>query len=339
MLLYEAPAAAGTLSEKTDKAAFWFAAEEHVMRDLAPGEPVLMLWRTRDTAMVGAHQIAEAEVDRAYAEAAGIDIVRRASGGGAIFTDAGTLLYTIILPHREGMDPKDVVRERLAGPVTRALSKLGVTAALEGRNDLLIGGRKFSGIAQCLSGGYLLSHGSLLFDADLAKLARVLTVGREKIETKAVPSVRARVTNITEHTQERDIAAFRQALVESWAEDGPLGRRVFGEGSLSAIGAIMRGKYENPSWTYGHAPAFSIRNKARFPGGGVEAFLSVEGGKVASVRITGDFLALRPASEVEGALLGAPYEKEALASALARARAAEALGSITEEELLSVLLV
>jgi len=377
MLLYEAPAAAGTLSEKTDKAAFWFAAEEHVMRDLAPGEPVLMLWRTRDTAMVGANQVAEAEVDRAYAEKDGIDIVRRASGGGTIFTDAGTLLYTILLPYDAGTDPKDVVRDRLAAPVIRALASLGVPARLEGRNDLLIDGRKFSGIAQHIAHGALCSHGSLLWDADLAMLARVLTPARAKIVSKAIPSARARVTNIAEHLAPRsgdarpsDIDAFREALVRSWAEEasevaeaasevaeavdaaeattaadaaadaaaatGSLTRRPFSPEERAAIAQIAAEKYENPSWTFGRAPAYTVRRSARFPGGGVEVFFAVERGTITACRITGDFLALRPVAPLEAALAGIPYRRADIAVALSRADAQAILGSITAEEFLSV---
>jgi len=192
------------------RAAFWFAAEEYIMRVFRPCEPALMCWRTDDTVMLGANQVARAECDMEYAKAVGVEIVRRPSGGGAIFTDPGTLQVTVIIPLEQNLvlsseeanasvcDPKEAAREWLAEPITEALAFYGVYAALEGRNDIIVGGRKVSGIAQHARDGYLCSHASLLFNTDLERLAKVLTVDSEKIQTKAVPSVRARVANIAD---------------------------------------------------------------------------------------------------------------------------------------------
>jgi lipoate-protein ligase A len=334
-------------------AAFWFAAEEFVMRDLRVEEPVLMLWSTGETVMVGANQIVDAEIDRVRVDAEGIAIVRRSSGGGTIFTDAGALQYTIIQPHGTDSDMKDVIRRHLAGPVLAAVGRLGATASIEGRNDILVDGRKISGIAQYIRYGCLCSHGSLLFSADLEKLARVLTADDEKIVSKALKSIRSRVTNVAEHVEEKSVARFRRVLEESFGsscasqadnagadpQDG-LERRAFSATDLAAINRIFCEKYANPAWIFGHEPPFAWRNAKRFPGGRVEVFLQVEMGEIRQCGIRGDFLALRPVDAVCEALCGRPRSKQALAGALGGLAAGvfrETFGTVTQEELLSVI--
>jgi lipoate-protein ligase A len=330
---------------------------------MKPASPALMLWRTDRTVMIGANQIAEIEADLPYAAASGIAVVRRSSGGGAIYTDPGTLLYTIILPFTERTDTKAVIADYLAGPAIEALGRMGVAASLEGRNDILVGGKKISGIAQYIRHGYLCSHGSLLYDADLAELARVLTADDEKIVSKALRSIKSRVTNIAwrlpgadespEGASGRavpgaeearlggiparpDILAFRDKLRESW--DGAFGLEPykFTEDDLASIDRIRTEKYASDAWTFGRAPRYSYHASKRFPGGGVAVFADVKGGVIERVKITGDFLALRPVSDLEEKFVGAPFRAEELADVVTESDVIGALGSVTKDELLSV---
>ena len=266
---------------ESKSAAFWFAAEEYIMRFVRPVEPVLMLWSTDDTIMVGANQVVAAECDLEYARAEGIEIVRRSSGGGTIFTDPGTLQYTIILPYGQGdeepgktpymadpgrdlrlnprhgeeasyknpytvTDPGTVTREWLAGPVKTALARYGAQASLEGRNDITIDGKKISGLAQYIKDGYICSHGSLLFKTDLEKLARCLTADREKFTTKAVASVRARVANISDYIALQDLRSFREALIEAYepSERRPLPQYEPNEEGAHPLSEVITEKYE-----------------------------------------------------------------------------------------------
>jgi lipoate-protein ligase A len=324
--------------------AFHFAAEEFVMERLKPDEPVLMLWRTDMTAMIGANQIAETEADLRYAKARGIAVVRRSSGGGAIYTDPGVLLYTIILPFTDETDTKAVIADYLAGPAIEALRRMGVAASLEGRNDILVEGKKISGIAQYVRHGYLCSHGSLLFNADLAELARVLTADDEKIVSKALRSVRSRVTNIAEHLpgglpadiSASDTLTFMKNLRESWRDEFGLTEYEFTEDDEREIRKIREGKYASKEWTRGRTPKYSYRNSKRFPGGGVKVFVGVKGGAIEDIRITGDFLSLRPVADIEQKLIGVPFDAKALAGAISGDDVSLALGSITKDELLSL---
>ncbi|MDR3120660.1 MAG: lipoate--protein ligase family protein, partial [Clostridiales bacterium] len=178
-------------------AAFYFAAEEYLTTRFSKEGRVLLLWRTEPGVMLGVNQAAEAEVDLAEAERLGVSLTRRSSGGGAIFTDPGTLLFTVILPFRIGEDDaKRLEREYVAGPIVRVLNQMGVPARCEGRNDITVDGKKVSGLAQYARGGRLCTHGSLLYDADLDTLARVLRPDAQKTASKSVRSVRARVANL-----------------------------------------------------------------------------------------------------------------------------------------------
>jgi lipoate-protein ligase A len=322
---------------KSTDAAFHFAAEEFCMMSLLRDEPILMTWRTDRCVMLGSNQIADAEIDAAEAARSGIQIVRRSSGGGTIFTDAGTLLYTVILPlpFDGTRDAKRLERDFAAAPIVRSLSRMGITSRLEGRNDIMLGGGKISGLAQYVKKNALCTHGSLLYDADLDALSRVLRVDEDKIRTKALRSAKSRVTNIASHMD------APKPFTEFWAElkknllDSPgVVEYVPTESDIAEIEAIRREKYANPDWTYGRTPKFSFHNERRFPMGKVEIFLDVSKGVVDSCEIRGDFLGLAPVRELEEALEGRPYRRNDVERALGGLELERYLGGITRQELL-----
>jgi len=326
-------------SDRTD-AAFYLAAEEYIMRDIKPEVPALILWIIDDTVVIGANQVVKAEVDEAYAAGAGIAIARRPSGGGAIFADKGGIQFTVILPYDEGginPDPGAHMREWLAEPLIETIGGFGVKASLVGRNDVSIDGKKVSGLSQFVKYGYICSHGTLIFSTDMEKLARVLTVDSEKIASKAVASVRKRVTSISEHIPVKDVRVFREALIESYGKNEAVSRRGFTADELARIEKIRLGKYGSPEWIYGHEPAFTYTSGKRFPGGRIDAFLDVKGGVIQNAVIRGDFLALKPVAEIEEGLAGVPHREEALREALRGLGVKSVLGSLTEDELLEVL--
>lgn len=308
------------------------------MREIRPRGAALMLWSTGDTVMIGANQVAMAEFDMAYVRSAGIEIVRRPSGGGAIFTDEGALQYTVILPWGPGADAGVIAREWLAKPAIETIAAFGAEASLEGRNDIMVGGKKVSGLAQHIQYGYICSHGSLLLSADLGKLAGTLTADAEKIKTKAISSVRARVANISDYLPEaQDIARFREGLIKSYAGRGAVSSHRFGRDETGRIEEIVRGKYGSDEWTFGRSPAFTFTNKKRFPGGSIEVFLEVRDGLIRDARITGDFLALHPVAGLEEQIKGVPHTPEALAEALGPLPVGSFLGTLGAGELLEVL--
>jgi len=319
------------------KAAFWFAAEDYVMRSLRPKEPVLMLWSTEDTVMVGANQVIETECDVDYTQTEGIEVIRRSSGGGAIFTDEGTLQVTVILPY-EDHGPKSFARKWIVEPVIAALASCGVSAYAKGRNDIVIDDNKVSGVAQYISNGYICSHCSLLLQTDLKKLAKSLTTDRAKFTTKAVPSKGSRVANIIDYIPGKDIQSFFSALAKSYGRKEDIENRTFDDDEIDQIETIMWDKYLDPGWLFGREPAFTFTNKKSFPGGTIEVFLDVKGGDINEARITGDFLSLLPISELEQKLVGTAHRADALSELLDTVELKLYLGKIKAADFMEVLL-
>jgi len=181
------------VENKSYDAKIHFETEEHYTRTVKNNVPVLMLWQTDKTVMLGNNQDVEAEVNIEFAQKENIEIIRRPSGGGAIYTDKGTVLYSIIEPITK---EAKIHREQTAEMIIQALAMLGVTAVQEGRNDILIEGKKISGLAQHTSPTHICTHGSLLYDTDLEILSKVLLPNESKLKPKGITSIRSRVTNI-----------------------------------------------------------------------------------------------------------------------------------------------
>ena len=322
-------------TERKD-AAFHFSVEEYFMRRPHFDEPIMMIWQTGKCVMLGSFQVAGAEMDMNYAREEGIQIVRRSSGGGTIFTDSGTLLCTIILPCEEERDPWQIAKDMLAGPLIDALNKIGISAKPEGRNDITVDGKKISGLAQYVRNGRVCSHCSLLYDTDLETLARVIQVDEEKIRSKAIRSIRSRVANLKDYMDNplstRD---FWDLLKHKLFEERNVLEHTLSGHELTGIEAIYHEKYANPSWTFGMSPEFSFRNSRRFTGGKVDVFLDIIDGAVASCAIRGDFLGTVPIRGLEERLEKKEFHYQALDDILSEVALHPYLGDITKEQLLS----
>ena len=307
------------------EAAFYFACEEYFMQHI--NEPVLMIWQTNPCVMLGRYQIAAAEIDLNYAQKIGMQIVRRPSGGGTIFTDPGTLLYSFIRPDWK----PETARKTVAGLVVKSLQELGVNAEAKGRNDILIRGRKIAGLAQHRQYSKLCCHGSMLFDADLEMLTRVLQVDNEKIISKAIPSVRSRVCNINDHIQIED---FKKIFTNRLVVNCQAQKYTLSDNEIKKINVIRIEKYNNPTWTYGETPRFTFHNSKRFEGGKIEIFLDVKNNIIVSCKIYGDFLGIAPVQELESLLEGQIFTQQSINNAICTQTLQYSLGSITKEQFL-----
>jgi lipoate-protein ligase A len=323
------------IEPKSTDAAFHFSAEEYLARRLPENGKIFMIWQAENCAMLGRNQIAHKEVDVAEAERLGIRIVRRSSGGGAIFTDMGTLLISVITAFKSGDDAKQMLG-MLADPLVSVINKFGVNAYIHGRNDIFAGGKKVSGMAQYIKDGVLVSHCSLLFDTDLDRLTTVLRTDTGKIVSKALASMRSHVTNLSEYMPvSRTTGEFKDMLKAGFLEDLNLDEYELTEEDIQKIHEIRLQKYANNEWNIGSEPRFSYRNARRFPGGKVEVHLDTEHGVIKSCALNGDFLALLPVRGLEEKIEGLPYRVNTVREALASFDLAPYLGAITLDELLS----
>lgn len=277
-------------------------------------DTVFLFWRTTPTLMVGRYQNVLEEVDKAYADAHNIQIVRRMSGGGTIYTDMGGWQFTFIEKATDG----EIQFQRYIAPVIDALAELGVQASFNGRNDLTIGGRKISGNAQYRLGGRVVHHGSLLFDTDLERMAAATTVDSYKITSKSIKSVRERVTNISEHlAAPMDAEAFKERVVRHILGPEGTAYRVTPEDSarIREIGRERFGSWES---TYGQGPGFNIQRMGRFPGGAMRFHLDVKKGVIQQAAVSGDFFSTLDGEAIGNALAGCRYDRAAVRDALER---------------------
>jgi len=320
-------------------AAFHFAAEEYLMQNSKFTEPILMIWQAANCAMLGVNQIAEAEINMIKAKEQGAQIVRRQSGGGTIYTDMGSLLYTFILPYKNEHSPIDVLRKHVAAPVIFALRQLGVAAELIGRNDILVDGKKISGLAQYAKNGKILTHGSLLYNTNLDMLTELITANPEKFQSKALASVRSRVENIVNYIPPKQNGE-KPTTNEFWAQlkqnllHSNFTGYSFSSHETAEINTIRDEKYANDKWTSGRTPNYTYKNSRRFDGGTLEVFFNVQNGLITNCSIHGDFLGILPIYELEELLKNQPLNPHAITAAIGATPLTAYLGGVMLDEFL-----
>jgi len=314
--------------------AYNLAFEETVLTRRREGD-YLLLWQNQNTIVVGQNQNVEAEINRAFVEAHDIQIVRRMTGGGAVYHDLGNLNYSFIT---DAGDLERLTMDRFTRPVVDALRALGLNAEASGRNDILVDGKKVSGTAQRLAKGRILHHGTLLFDSDPEMVAGALHADPEKFRSKGVKSVRSRVGNIRDALPEdMDLPDFWAYLKEAFAKGGLLQEETLSLEEMGVLEELKRSKYDSWAWTCGRSPKYALTNKRRFSGGLLEVGVQVEHGLITGIRFCGDFLSLTSLEPLEKALEGCPFRQEDVGAVLDRFPLRELFGAIGREEVLDTL--
>lgn len=296
---------------------FNLASEEYLLEH--SHDDIFMLWRNDRSVIVGKNQNTYSEVDTEYIRKSGIKVVRRLTGGGAVFHDPGNVNFTFITDADEG----GLDFGRFTAPVIAALRKMGVPAEADGRNDITANGCKISGNAQCVYNTAdgrrrLMHHGTLLFSADMTGLARALRVSKDKLESKGIKSVRSRVCNISEidgYCGPDSAEGFAAKLCELIA--GEFGApREFTDEEKCGIQKLCDEKYSLWSWNFGASPSHGFVCRKRFPYGTVEITLGADGGIINNIEINGDFFGERDTKELCEKLRGKALEYDALIPAL-----------------------
>lgn len=320
---------------KSRDAAFYFSVEEYFMHHSNANMPVMMVWQTDKCVMLGNYQVANAEINLSYAQKNKVQVVRRPSGGGTIFTDGGTLLYTIIIPKINGQDAHEEIRRKFANSVVDALYEVGITAKVEGRNDILLDGKKITGIAQHVNNSHVCTHGSILYDTDLHMLSEILNVDEEKIRSKAIRSVRSRVTNIKDYmATAHSTQVFKELFEQNLLKNQNAQKYTLNSNDLEVINEIYNEKFGNPTWVFEKSPKFTYYNSKRFTEGKIEVYMDIVNGSVASCRIRGDFLGTVPIHGLEKLLEKKSFTHQTLSNALGETPLIPYLGAITKEQLL-----
>ncbi|WP_416197299.1 MAG: lipoate--protein ligase [Sporanaerobacter sp.] len=320
-----------------NKPQFNLALEEYVFNYLDQFDEIFLLWINEPTIVVGKHQNTIEEINTQYVKENNINVVRRLSGGGAVYHDLGNLNYTIISKNKgsEGFDFKT-----FSQPVIEVLADLGIKAEFTGRNDIVIDGKKFCGNAQYMKKGRVLHHGAILFDVELDVLAKALKVSQDKIVSKGVKSVRSRVTNIKDYLKEDiTIEEFKELLLKHMFKDKEdMEVYELTEEDLKSINKLMEERYMTWDWTYGQSPEFNIRKDRRFSSGKVEIFIDVDNGFIKDIKFYGDFFGHGDLKDVEEKLVGAKYSEDEIKGILKDIDVGYYFSGISQDELLKAII-
>lgn len=294
---------------------FNLALEEYVLNYMDNDDEYLLLWRNEPSVIVGKHQNTIEEINMDFIKKNNVNVVRRISGGGAVYHDLGNLNFSFIVKNR---DSSTFDFKKYTEPIINVLKKLNIKAAFNSRNDLTIKGKKFSGNSQYMKNDRLLHHGTLLFNSNLDNLTRVLSVSEDKIASKGVKSVRSRVTNIIEHLSKPiDILEFRNLILEYFNEEkGKIKEYNLTRDDVENINRLMKNKYMTWEWNYGESPEFNIRKSKRLKNGKVEVFIKADRGIIKNCKFYGDFFGSGELYDVESRLIGKRYEEQDIKDSL-----------------------
>lgn len=312
------------------------AIEEYALKNLDINETYLLFYINEPSIIIGKNQNTIEEINTEYVEGNGIHVVRRLSGGGAVYHDLGNLNFSFITKD-DGESFHNF--RKFTEPVVDALRKLGVNAELSGRNDLTVEGRKVSGNAQFSTKGRMFSHGTLMLDSEIDSVVSALKVKKDKIESKGIKSIRSRVANISEFlTEKMTIEEFRSLLLENiFGDKDQIEEYVLTNEDWKKIHQLSEERYQNWDWNYGKSPKFNLQHSHRFPVGGIDIRLDVDKGKVENCKIYGDFFGVGDVSEIENKLMGVRYEKAELEKALEEIDIKHYFGNITKEDFLNLI--
>ena len=310
------------------------AFDEYCLESLPIDEPVFFLWQNKPSVIVGFNQEVNTEVNLDYLNQQGITLARRVTGGGAVYHDFGNLNYTIV-----GRS-EDLERDypEYASLMMKALQALGVTATLSGRNDILVEGKKVSGFAKRVCKNRLMVHGTLMFNVDVDVLTHVLNTSQSKLQSKGIASVRSRVANLSDYLPEiSDIQTFKNRLEEILSNNHTDAEYHLSEEDFANIQRLTDEKFATWEWNYGHSPKATLVHAARLACGTVEVHLTLAENRIASCRFGGDFLGNLPASDVETALTGSPYERNEIHKCLSKIEISRYFDRVSVDDLLEMM--
>lgn len=322
------------IDSTSNDAYFNIAAEEYLLKRF-PKEEILFFYVNAPSIIVGKFQNTLAEVDLDYVQENQIKVVRRLSGGGAVYHDLGNLNFSFhsILGKQDFTD-----FSRFTAPVISLLNKLGIPAVLEGRNDILVEGRKFSGNAKLVKNGKMIQHGTILIHSEITVLASALQTNPLKFIDKATKSNRSRVINLSEYLPKNMTTGdFKNLFMDEIKYNNPsLTRYKFNKKDIVEINKLVENQYITWDWNFGFSPNYNFKKAKKVAAGFIEVHLDVQKGYIREAKIFGDFFASAPIEELEQKLIGVRHHKKEIQEVLGRLNLKMFFGKVTLDEILDI---
>lgn len=292
------------------------ALEEYCVRNLdVENEMYLLFYINKPSVIIGKHQNTIEEINKQFVDKNGIQVVRRISGGGAVYHDFGNMNFSFITKYSPEFFHNF---EKFTKPLVETLREMGVEAELGGRNDIVVGGRKISGNAQFTNLKSMFSHGTLLFNSNLDDVVQALNVKMDKIESKGIKSVRSRVANISELLSESiTIHDFKERITNSiFKEYESLPLYILTDSEWEKVHKLSEQKYRTWEWNFGRSPEFNVQKVNRFEFGQIDVRIFVKDGEIQEIKFYGDFLGYGDSEDIENKLKGVLFKDSEVESAL-----------------------
>ncbi len=311
------------------------AFDEFSLQGLDVDEPVFYVWQNEPSVIIGLNQNAYGEVNIPYLNSHGIHLVRRVTGGGAVYHDLENINYTIVGRSQS----LETDYPGYMNYMVDALRQLGVPAELSGRNDILVEGRKVSGYAKRVWHDRLMVHGTLMYDVNLQELTNALAVPGSKLESAGIASVRSRVANLKDYLPSlKSVGELMTALTRILSRGYADAEIVLTGEQLASIRKEADEKFRTWEWTYGKSKEARFSEKKKFKCGTVETEFSVDHGVISELVFRGDFLGNLPVESLAAKLEGCRYDRASIAAVLKEQPVGKYFDGLTDSELTSLLL-
>ncbi len=317
--------------------AFNLAAEEYLFEKADSLNEYMMIWRNMPTVVVGKYQNTIEEIDQKYIEDNNIKVVRRLSGGGAVFHDLGNINYTII---RDWDKNEHIDFTPFMEMVAGMLNSAGINAHITGRNDLTVENRKISGNSQYIKNGRVMHHGTLLFNSDIEAAARALSPPDYKIQSKGIASIESRIANIKSFLgKDITVDEFQQNMTEYFAQIHDYNVRHFSQKEETGICAIKKSRYDKWEWNYGYSPAYKKYRSHYIPGcGNFIVKMNVEGGIIRDFFLEGDFFGSRDMKGLYHMIEGCRPEKDEILNIISQTELNRYIYNISKEDFIEMII-